>query len=91
MRGDGEYITTCDCGFCGDEHGLLSLSGMNDVQRHLHRVRIHELRRRQKENLLTVLVLEARDAGASWGQIGRMLGMSKQAAQKRYDRRLPGM
>jgi DNA-directed RNA polymerase specialized sigma24 family protein len=33
-------------------------------------------------------VARARKAGASWSQIGAALGISKQAAQKRYDRRL---
>jgi hypothetical protein len=32
--------------------------------------------------------LSARENGASWSQIGAAIGITKQAAQKRYDRRL---
>lgn len=34
--------------------------------------------------LLQASVLAARDAGATWGEIGASLGISKQAAQKRF-------
>ena len=38
------------------------------------------------EALLTLAVNSARANGRPWHEIGRVLGMSRQAAQKRYDR-----
>lgn len=47
-----------------------------------------EKERQRLDDLITTRVAHARRYGASRSQIGRALGMSKQAAQKRYDRRL---
>jgi hypothetical protein len=38
------------------------------------------------EQSIRLQVATARDAGASWAEIGRALGVSKQAAQQRYGR-----
>jgi hypothetical protein len=40
------------------------------------------------EGELTRAVLEARRAHRSWSEIGAMLGVSKQAAQRKYSRRI---
>jgi hypothetical protein len=40
------------------------------------------------EEELTVAVRAARRANRSWSEIGAMLGVSKQAAQRKYGRRL---
>lgn len=37
---------------------------------------------------LTVAVIEARNAGASWATIGEQLGVSKQAAAQKYGKLL---
>lgn len=47
-----------------------------------------ERERQRLDDLITARVADARRYGASWSQIGGALGISKQAAQKRYDRRL---
>lgn len=36
------------------------------------------------ERLELATVIQARAAGATWGQIGRLYGMSKQGAQQRF-------
>lgn len=41
-----------------------------------------------QEQAIYCAVMEARQHGASWGQIGSALGISKQAAKKRYARTL---
>ena len=38
---------------------------------------------------LAVLVAKAREAGFSWSQIGAELGVSKQAAQRKYGAKAP--
>lgn len=40
--------------------------------------------RTEADNLLRTSVVSARDAGATWQSIGATLGMTKQAAQKRF-------
>jgi len=42
------------------------------------------MRRHQADEELTVAVREARRAGRTWSEIGAMLGVSKQAAQRKY-------
>ncbi len=46
----------------------------------------HATRRDDAEGALTEAVCAARRRGRSWSGIGTMLGMSKQAAQRRYAR-----
>jgi hypothetical protein len=41
---------------------------------------------REVERLTADWVQKARDAGASWQQIGDALGVTRQAAQQRYGR-----
>src|SRR6195952_5955127 len=41
------------------------------------------------DSLIGHFVDQARRAGASWSEIGRSMGMSKQAAQKRFVSRAP--
>lgn len=49
------------------------------------RMLVEQQRRIEKErSVLAVLVNESRAAGATWEQIGKALGVSKQAAQQRY-------
>jgi hypothetical protein len=38
------------------------------------------------EEILTLAITSARANGRSWSEIARILGMSRQATQKRYDR-----
>jgi hypothetical protein len=38
------------------------------------------------EKVLTLTITAARANGRSWNEIGRVLGISRQATQKRYDR-----
>jgi hypothetical protein len=45
---------------------------------------VAELLEEQSRALLGYFVDQARAAGASWSQIGASLGISKQAAQKRF-------
>lgn len=40
--------------------------------------------RRAYDALVTELVLEARDSGATWAEIGETLGVSTQAAHQKY-------
>lgn len=40
--------------------------------------------RRAAEAMLTDLVVDARDAGATWADIGETLGVSTQAAHQKY-------
>jgi hypothetical protein len=47
-----------------------------------------ELRRRDVERQLDALVVEGRRAGISWAALGWALGISSQAAQQRYGKRL---
>ncbi len=42
------------------------------------------LRRSEIEDELTAAIGEARKANRSWSEIGAMLGVSKQAAQRKY-------
>lgn len=44
----------------------------------------HATRRDDAEQALTEAVCSARRHGRSWSQIGTMLGVSKQAAQRKY-------
>lgn len=44
-------------------------------------------RREQVERALDAAVAAARRNGRSWSEIGTMLGVSKQAAQRKYSRR----
>jgi hypothetical protein len=44
----------------------------------------HATRRDDAERALTEAVCSARRHGRSWSQIGTMLGVSKQAAQRKY-------
>ena len=41
------------------------------------------------EKILTLTITAARTDGRSWTDIARVLGMSRQATQKRYDRQAP--
>jgi hypothetical protein len=43
------------------------------------------------DDLVDHFVQRARSNGASWAEIGQAIGVSKQAAQKRFVRRAPGM
>jgi hypothetical protein len=43
--------------------------------------------RESLEKLEQSTVAEARSAGATWGEIGTLYGVSKQAAQQRFRRR----
>jgi hypothetical protein len=54
----------------------------------LDNLREAERRRQAEDNNVTYWALQARKDGATGQAIGEMLGMSKQAAQKRYDRKL---
>lgn len=40
--------------------------------------------RRDADDLLRLTVREAHDAGATWGEIGEVLGVTKQAAWERF-------
>ena len=42
---------------------------------------------RAAEAPLAEAVAEARDQGATWAEVGRVLGVSRQAAQQRFGRR----
>jgi hypothetical protein len=44
-----------------------------------------EVKRQKAQDGVDEAVQKARDAGASWGQIGGQLGISRQAAYKRYE------
>jgi len=44
--------------------------------------------REHVEDEITTAVREARQANRSWSEIGAMLGVSKQAAQRKYGHRL---
>jgi len=63
---------------------LASLSEMPDPMPRLAAVR---RAREALEELEASTVAEARSAGATWGQIGSLYGVSKQAAQQRFRRR----
>lgn len=77
---------------CGYHDGTTSsINSMTKCQSALCNLASLERQRQSLDARTTATALEARAAGASWGDIGRMLGMTKQAARKRYDRRLPGM
>lgn len=41
---------------------------------------------RAAEGALAEAVAEARDDGATWAEVGRVLGVSRQAAQQRFGR-----
>ena len=43
----------------------------------------------EAEEVLTLSIGSARANGRSWNEIARVLGMSRQATQKRYDRPAP--
>ena len=61
---------------------------MSGHREHLIELARADQRRSVEEANVTYRALEARRAGASWREIGAELGMTKQAAQKRYDRKL---
>ena len=52
----------------------------------LGRIRTIQEQRRQLEAELVEVVVEARDQGYSWGQIGGALGMSRHGARNFYQR-----
>lgn len=45
------------------------------------------LERNRNEQRITEAVRRARDNGQSWGQIAMVLGVTRQSARERYDRR----
>lgn len=46
-------------------------------------------RREDVDEQITEAVIAARQADRSWSEIGAMLGVSKQAAQRRYSAKVP--
>jgi hypothetical protein len=58
-----------------DTHGLRAIAELADQRDHV-------------EDELTAAVLAARRANRSWSEIGAMLGVSKQAAQRKYGHKL---
>lgn len=51
---------------------------------YMHWLKMAERERREAEEHIVKVVLGARAQGASWAKIGNELGISKQAAQKKY-------
>jgi len=54
----------------------------------VQRIQQCELERREVERQLDTLVLKGRRAGISWAALGWALGITGQAAQQRYAKRL---
>lgn len=51
---------------------------------YLRRITVIQAQQQALRALLPPAVSDAREAGASWRQIGEALGMSKQSAQRRF-------
>lgn len=56
-----------------------------EIVRALEAVAMHSDVMKQHQESLGDLVHRARQAGASWSSVGRMLGISKQAARARFE------
>jgi hypothetical protein len=57
---------------------------LSDNHRDLVQLRADVRALNQQHRNVVMAIDFARDSGASWSQIGRALGISKQAAQQRY-------
>lgn len=80
----------CDCGYHDPDIGPGTAAQIKQLspRRHaLHILRCNDRARSMAEDTVTAQVVTARKAGASWREIGEQLGITKQAAQKRYDRK----
>ena len=64
-----------------------ALAALSDVPDPMSRLAAVRRALRGLEELEQATVAEARAAGATWGQIGTIYGVSKQAAQQRFRRR----
>lgn len=73
---------------CGLESMVRRVEGRSPKDRPLDRLRLAaslaEEMSQQSDALVSVFVERARDAGCSWSEIGRALGVSKQAAHERF-------
>jgi hypothetical protein len=61
----------------------------NTVEESLANVKASANTEEQSTYLLTLNVQTAREAGASWREIGRAIGVSHQAAWERFHAKLP--
>lgn len=59
---------------------------MDERARHLGALEALVEQRRSVERLTDLRLLQARDAGATWQQLGAALGITRQAAQLRHER-----
>ena len=55
---------------------------------YLHEIASCAKGREKYDRLVVDAIQKARDIGISWGQIGRALGVSRQAAQQRYGKHM---
>jgi predicted CoA-binding protein len=63
------------------------MASLSEVPDPMNRLEVVRRAREALERLERATVAEARAAGATWGEIGTMYGVSKQAAQQRFRRR----
>lgn len=61
-----------------ERHTAHALDSISDYANRLHHIELN----------LTIAVIDARKAGASWATIGEQLGVSKQAAAQKYGKLL---
>ena len=59
----------------------------DDKERALSQLQAFQNVKRQAQKLINVAVEEARLSGASWSQIAKILGVSRQAAAERYGKK----
>lgn len=62
-------------------------SALGAAHRGMHAVELLARAAAQLEIVTALAVHDARDAGTSWQDVGRALGISKQAAHQRYGKR----
>jgi len=74
----------------GDLIALIDTDDDNPLDRVTHAMQLAEELGETADSLIGHFVDQARRAGASWSEIGRSMGTSKQAAQKRFVTRATG-
>jgi hypothetical protein len=73
----------------GDLIALIDTDDADPLNRVTHAMQLAEELGETADSLIGHFVDQARRAGASWSEIGRSMGTSKQAAQKRFVTRAP--